>query len=779
VLVVDKVSREAGGEGVVSEEMKGEWLDEGEIGRVEIEVVDGNNGGETDSVKSNESRQTRMGFDFLDVMTEEGKDEELEKVRKEGRKRKRGEDENRSKEGMLGTLGWEWREKEGREEKRRKREVLGWAVGEGDEKVRVKNWEKVPLPENFRLGLEERGLKMNHSGRPKNNFGTNRAPLFPGGKEGKQESRNWFASFTKSGCLSCRDKDGKVSHKSRTGDPVILVVGDETAPTVVGYTEKDSGEDTCAWVFKKEHMGLDEVGTILKKINQDKRMFDKLRGKREHEFFIPSGSKILVGSYIHLRREGLDGYISDFNSMVRDVWTVTGDIGIEVLPFVPVVMEGMDEVGRDLLGGLKDWVRWISEKSGRGAIAKLAETCGRESESVGCEVPMIWKPSFMLQHGRQGGWDVLAGRGNTLTLIRSERVEAVVERVMPAKEIEKMMGKEKCEIETVEEKRERGDFGKGISVEAEFAFTKALGDFCRKAVAEGHYKGNYRFNLRGQIEMRARSGEEKRDTVSVVFVGGSQMGRIKDEIGKRMDASVRVEQMVRIHGEMTMDKVNKALAELAVLEGYPEVLVFGGPGNSLMEHGTGENRGFGPERTVKVVNGKGGKGEQWEVRYHMEEPRRISMMEKRTLVDRMTNLVNGACELFPESKVAYVSTFLRHVERCCSKPGHMTEDDTLVMDSVRRDVDRDIKEAMGDMSKVVHFFDWWDLVGLDGEMTVKEVKRLGIIESDGVHLTSRACRNAAVLLCNRLRAMGLEEEPPGGEDDDVEESTSGRKKFRA
>jgi hypothetical protein len=109
----------------------------------------------------------------------------------------------------------------------------------------------------------------------------------------------------------------------------------------------------------------------------------------------------------------------------------------------------------------------------------------------------------------------------------------------------------------------------------------------------------------------------------------------------------------------------------------------------------------------------------------------------------------------------------------------MTEDDTLVMDSVRRDVDRDIKEAMGDMSKVVHFLDWWDLVGLDSDTTVKEVKRLGIIDSDGVHLTSRACRNAALLLCNRLRAMGLEEEPPGGEDDDVEESTSGRKKFQA
>jgi hypothetical protein len=41
-------------------------------------------------------------------------------------------------------------------------------------------------------------------------------------------------------------------------------------------------------------------------------------------FFPASGSKILVASYVHLRREGLDGYIADFNNMVRDVWGVTG-----------------------------------------------------------------------------------------------------------------------------------------------------------------------------------------------------------------------------------------------------------------------------------------------------------------------------------------------------------------------------------------------------------------------------------------------------------------------
>jgi hypothetical protein len=67
-----------------------------------------------------------------------------------------------------------------------------------------------------------------------------------------------------------------------------------------------------------------------------------------------------------------------------------------------------------------------------------------------------------------------------------------------------------------DEEREREDFRKGISVEGEFAFTRALGEFCRKAVAKGHYKGNYRFNLRGQMEMRSRVDEERIETVSVV-----------------------------------------------------------------------------------------------------------------------------------------------------------------------------------------------------------------------------------------------------------------------
>lgn len=206
--------------------------------------------------------------------------------------------------------------------------------------------ETIPLPDNFDLGKESKGIEMNNSGRLKNNFRTNREALFPGGHGLKSETRNWVASFTKTGCVSCRDEDGKLNHRGRDGLPVTLLVGDESVPNVVGYTEKDRNNgrgDSCVWVLKTEHLGLDEVSGILRKINNDKRAADRAMGKREHEFFffyIPNGSKILVASYVHLRKEGLDGYISDFNNMVKNVGGLTGNTGIEILPVVPVVKEG-------------------------------------------------------------------------------------------------------------------------------------------------------------------------------------------------------------------------------------------------------------------------------------------------------------------------------------------------------------------------------------------------------------------------------------------------------
>jgi hypothetical protein len=52
----------------------------------------------------------------------------------------------------------------------------------------------------------------------------------------------------------------------------------------------------------------------------------------------------------------------------------------------------------------------------------------------------------------------------------------------------------------------------------------------------------------------------------------------------------------------------------------------------------------------------------------------------RLMLDRYSSftphkMTNGAGELFPEAVVVYISTFPRHVEKCCDKSGHMTEAD--------------------------------------------------------------------------------------------------------
>jgi hypothetical protein len=168
-----------------------------------------------------------------------------------------------------------------------------------------------------------------------------------------------------------------------------------------------------------------------------------------------------------------------------------------------------------------------------------------------------------------------------------------------------------------------------------------------------------------------------------------------------------------------------------------------------MVHGRPEARGFNPERTVRVQRGGNGSQEKWEVRYHMETPKRITMGEKRLLVDRVVKLVKGVNELFPETEIVSVTMFPRHVERCCDKTEHMTDHDTVIMDNLRRDVDRDVVETLRDIQKKVRILEWWDVLGLDSDKTIHDVKRMRLIEGDGVHLSVRANRCAAVSLCHR------------------------------
>ncbi len=190
-------------------------------------------------------------------------------------------------------------------------------------------------------------------------------------------------------------------------------------------------------------------------------------------------------------------------------------------------------------------------------------------------------------------------RGNTLTMLRGDRVEWELGGAMPAREIKRMMSTEKGGNSVERERRE--SFEQGVSVEGEFAFTQAIGRFCRTSVGDGTFKGNYQFNLKEQMTKRANWGGWKEEkVVKVVMVGGSQMGRIKTELMRVGGELVDIVGMVRIPGELDDKAVNFALDELAGLDGWLDKIIVGGPTNSLMVHSEEDRRGFFPERKVLV-----------------------------------------------------------------------------------------------------------------------------------------------------------------------------------
>ena len=117
--------------------------------------------------------------------------------------------------------------------------------------------------------------------------------------------------------------------------------------------------------------------------------------------------------------------------------------------------------------------------------------------------------------------------------------------------------------------------------------------------------------------------------------------------------------------------------------------------------------------------------------------------------------------MFPWAEICYLTMLRRHVTPCCDL--HMTDEDTWVMDSVRRDVDRDIVDMLGDGDDVVTVLDWWDMIGFDNDMTVRETRRMGVVSEDGVHLNERANRCAAASICSRLGGRGESGEGLGHE----------------
>jgi len=217
---------------------------------------------------------------------------------------------------------------------------------------------------------------------------------------------------------------------------------------------------------------------------------------------------------------------------------------------------------------------------------------------------------------------------------------------------------------------------------------------------------------------------------------------------------------VKVKGHMGKEEVDRVVKEVKKVGSWVDKVVVGGPGNSLTKHGSGTERGYCPERTVMVLKDSEGRVKGMDVRFHLTDPERLSMGEKRELVDRTVELVRRIKLDRPDTQVTYVTMFPRYLERCCNSPRHMTEEDSNMVNGFRKMVDREITEELSGMLGV-EVVEWWMLMGWEKEGYVEEMLKKGVVCNDGVHLIKKACNFAAISLIHRLsekELMGMEEE---------------------
>ena len=270
---------------------------------------------------------------------------------------------------------------------------------------------------------------------------------------------------------------------------------------------------------------------------------------------------------------------------------------------------------------------------------------------------------------------------------------------------------------------------------------------------EGSFKGSYRLNLKEQMEGRMGRIWGEGSKVKVVMLGGSQIGRICEELVNKGREAVEVEGWVKVNGRFDRNEMERVLDELEVRGSGVDKVVLGGPGNSLFRHGRTSDKGFCPERTIKLGKNVNGEVRTVKVEYHLTDPAKLNVSEKRELVDLVSELVKGIGERLPNVKIIYVTMFPRHVQVCCGQDGHMTEDDTYVINGFRKTVDGDIVEELEELG--VQVVEWYELFGWEEEPRLGELVKKNVVSGDGVHLTPKANMFAAVSLCHRIAEMEL------------------------
>ena len=69
------------------------------------------------------------------------------------------------------------------------------------------------------------------------------------------------------------------------------------------------------------------------------------------------------------------------------------------------------------------------------------------------------------------------------------------------------------------------------------------------------------------------------------------------------------------------------------------------------------------------------------------------------------------------------------------------------MDNQRREVDMEIRRRLGER---LEFVSWYESSGLEKEPELAQIRKMGVVSEDGVHLTDMYCGNIAVNLCYRV-----------------------------
>jgi hypothetical protein len=238
--------------------------------------------------------------------------------------------------------------------------------------------------------------------------------------------------------------------------------------------------------------------------------------------------------------------------------------------------------------------------------------------------------------------------------------------------------------------------------------------------------------------------------VRLMMLGSSQLKRIGTEMQRRHGEKIEIVGCLRIEGEEMDLNMEKAKMELREHKDGLNMVLVGGLGNSLVVHGKEDERGFAGEREVRIVRKENGE-EDWTVRYHLTDPVKITMAEKVELVDRMVNFVEEVRGMVGEkAKVVVVTVPPRFVKPCCKE--HMTEEDMWLLDSLRRDVNREIRDELVDRKLNVENVEWWMLIGEKDDLTITDIRRRDFLDADNVHLKKRANTLAAEVLCTRFLA---------------------------